>query len=313
MAFTVEGGYGLVIGVGQRAGDNDGMSITEVDAANVRKALVSACGFLPEQISLLAGEEATKNKILQQLDEFISLTREKEAELVTIYFSGHGIVTGTEGYLVCRDSVNQDISGSAISRTVFAEKLRGIRTQKMVIFLDCCHAGSFIKAQVPLRASDITGNSSNRVILCASHHSQLSLLSTPISLFSFALIEGLCGKFFKGNDQKVELFALAMYVRERVATLSGAKQQPELDVMDNGWVNNFVVATHPSGYTKPFFKEDFRLWDAQKNLLDLDAPVRTDQDYRNKFIINNGLWIENQVAKRDVYNIANVENFNTKA
>ncbi|PWS33359.1 caspase family protein [Pedobacter paludis] len=318
MDLIVEKSYAALFGVGQRAGDSEGMAVTKNDAKQLSKALVSACDFPRENIALLSDTNASKVGILGKLDELIEKTIQEEADLTIIFFSGHGVIIGNEGYLIANDSLNENITATAISKTEFSLKLKAIKTRKMVVFLDCCHAGIFAKSHTPLRSADIDVRGSNRVIICASHHAQLSLLSIPVSLFSFAIIEGLSGKYLKENDQDIELFSLAMYIRERVATLSDAKQQPEIDLIDGGSTSNFILATHPSGYNRRFFDEDFQLWEAHKNLLDLDAPVRIDEAYRNNFNINNGLFIKKQVANvinnysgsqnmtNDVLSIANI-------
>jgi hypothetical protein len=154
--------------------------------------------------------------------------------------------------------------------------------------LDCCHAGAFATAaNIPFEASGFLQAKPNRVIIAASHATQVSFLSTPVSLFTYALLEGLAGRYFEDADTTVTVFDLAMYVRERVYPLSRRQQQPQLNVLPGSGTTNFSIVQYTREKARPMpFTEQFVLLDSLGKAVDTqwDKVAMKDEDYRREFM-----------------------------
>jgi hypothetical protein len=307
----MEKNYALLIGVGKRKSDSQAMSVTAIDAKRMRDELVSQCGFSRNTAVVLNNRNAGAKSILEQLDALKKKTQGSDANLVIVYFSGHGCLYKKRPFLICWDT-SEDLEGSALPGDAFVEALERISAKKLLVLLDCCHAGSFAKPlSVPFAMHPFLKNSSNRVILTASHAEQKSYLSTPVSLFTYALIEGISGKYFFGGETAVTIFDLAMYVRERVIGLSRAKQQPQFNVLREGQTHNFEVVRYPNGKpTRRPFSDSFKLLNSEGKSIDTSGHPKRDMVYRKKFIwmVSNTLTIGTNTgnvvqAARDAFQV----------
>src|SRR5215212_367878 len=103
-------GVALVIGVGDYA--NPGiqrLQFAVADAEALADLLTEpdVCGFPEGQVVLLTDAAADRDAVVQHLSEWLP-TRSRGADLVVIYFAGHGLVRTAgrkeEGYLLPHDA-----------------------------------------------------------------------------------------------------------------------------------------------------------------------------------------------------------------
>lgn len=300
--------YALLIGVGKREEDSPAMAITAQDAQAIQDKL-RKMGV--DNIACLTEQRATQQNILDSLDKLIAKTQEKKASMVWVYFSGHGYQTKgkKEFYLVCADTKSETFETSALVGKALTEKLQAIQTDKMVILLDCCHAGAIIPpmqepVDLPLE-DDFLKTAYNRVVLTSSHRDEVSYLSEPVSLFTYSLIKGLNGDYLPENEMVVSVFDLSMYVREMVVALvkqlqrhfgdNNLKQHPQLNVLPESKTENFpLVVLSKHNRSEPAFKDGFKLYDEQKQPIDLELQPEKDTFYREKFewLMNNHITID---------------------
>ena len=68
--------------------------------------------------------------------------------MVIVYFSGHGWTDG-EGrhYLIPYDAEQDQLRATALLNREFSDYLDEIETNRLVVFLDACHAGAMIEPQ----------------------------------------------------------------------------------------------------------------------------------------------------------------------
>ncbi|MBX3238313.1 MAG: caspase family protein [Chitinophagaceae bacterium] len=294
--------FGLFVGVGQRDGDSEHMQISASDAEYMHLAFLHY-GKLDSGQRLLRNE-ATHNNILGELDNLARETDDTPADLVVIYFSGHGYKLKNEYYLICHDTAGNNIERSAINGNVFLQKLQAIRCEKMLVLLDCCHAGGVGNPEdIPFDPSSFR-NKPNHVVLTACHGSQVSYLSNPVSIFTYALIEGLGGWYFLEGDRYVQLFDLAMYVRERVVWLSennlqirqSGIQKPQLYVLPESKTENFTILQHHRGKPlKKFFKVELEtVKDTGGKMLNVEEGVINDHGFREQF---RWIKLENNITQ----------------
>ncbi|MES2772759.1 MAG: caspase family protein [Bacteroidota bacterium] len=312
--FAKENAYAILVGVGSRPDDVGPMQVTATDADTVRKALVKAFDLFDEKnvATLTDGAASTKN-IIDELDKLAAITKNKAADFVIIYFSGHGYTRDGQYFLITNDAIkpkNEDAGleitelakkMNAIAGSGFSKKLTDIQCNKMLVLLDCCHSGGIAKdaGTIPVDKESFR-NFPNRMILTACAKGQVSYLSNPVSIFTYALIEALGGKFLNGTDNTVTIFSLAMDVRARVAQLSklvldeiATPQTPEMDVLYDTQTSNFPIAKYPKGGPQEIrlLKEEIQAITTQdgKKAIDIEGLEKPawDEDYRKDF-----LWLE---------------------
>lgn len=292
---NIKKSYALLIGVGKREDDSEYMAISASDAEHMKRALDNLPSFRNVETKTLINEEAMRQGIIEQLDEYARVTEAQPCDLLIIYFSGHGCKSGAQYYLVCRNTTSNDLEKTAMNGSLFVDKLKKIKCDKMLVLLDCCHASGTIPSpeRMPVPFDEETFfDQKNRVIITACRKSQVSYLSNPVSIFTYAIIEGLGGKFLSANDKEVNVFNLAMDVRERVVALSYAvlkvkdAQQPELNVVNNGATTNFMLALYPKGGPQKvsIFEEEFSsLKSYEGKEINMETESEKDMSYRNQF------------------------------
>lgn len=281
--------WALIIGVGQRSDDSQAMAITSKDATRVATELEDRCDLDRNNISLLLEKEATKEKILAELENLINKTRNNEADIIWIYFSGHGCQLQSndtkEYFLIANDTIATDLINSAILGSEFIDKINQINTKKILLLLDCCHAGgiSMSKSSIPFNAEQLLSRS-NRVVISASHAEEVAFPSQPLSVFTFAFVEGLAGAYLNEGDKNITIFDLAMYIRERVYPLTKRKQRPQFSIFNNKNTENFILVNYPNGKPlSPAFDSEFVLSDGKGKMIDLNTSIERDEEFRKEF------------------------------
>jgi Caspase domain len=247
-------GHALAIGVGAD------LPNTVDDAKGLADILTDSdrCAYLPDNVQLLNSQAADRNGILKALDKLAQTTNENST--IIIYFSGHGyraISSIGEAYFLIPYGYDINrLKQTAISGSEFAEKLRALKAKKLLLLLDCCHAGGvgeakgleIAKAPVPPEALKILSEGSGRVIIASSQADELSYAGKPYSAFTLALIESLCGVGVAKKDGYVRAADLAMHAREVVPGRTSNKQHPILHFEQ---ADNFAIAYYAGGNSMP--------------------------------------------------------------
>ncbi len=253
MSDRFEQGHACVIGIG---GD---LPTTVNDAKGLAKILKDPerCAYPENQVQLLTGEEATRSNILAALEKLAKSTNAEST--VLIYFSGHGyqLTKPIKFYYLMPHGYNkEDLSDTAISGSEFTAHLQAIPAQKLLVVLDCCHAGGLsdlsgfqiAKAPLPPEAQTMFAGGGGRIMIGSSQPDELSYAGEPYSAFTYALIKGLCGAGAVKQDKYVRATDLAMYASRIVPTLTDDKQHPVLDIEK---ADNFILAYYAGGQLQP--------------------------------------------------------------
>jgi hypothetical protein len=224
-----EPGHACVIGVG---GD---LPNTVGDAAGLAKVLQDPerCAYPTHQVHLLTSTVATRSHIIATLETLANTTNHEST--VLIYFSGHGyqVTKPIKSYYLMPYGYNpEDLSETALSGSEFIELLRDIPAQKLLVILDCCHAGGLsdvsgfqvAKAPLPPEAQRMFARGGGRMMIGSSKPDELSYAGEPYSAFTYALLKGLCGAGAVKQDGYVRATDLAMYASQVVPTLTNDQQ-----------------------------------------------------------------------------------------
>ena len=250
-----EHGYALIIGAGAD------LPNTVDDAEGIAAILKDEerCAFPEKNVQLLAGPGAARNDVLSGLDALAGAANEEAT--VIVYFSGHGYriktMTGTQYFIMPNGYDIDDLPATAVSGDELAAKLEAIPAQKLLLLLDCCHAGglddikapgaTLDKAPIPGEVVTLLGEGSGRAIIASSRANELSYAGEPYSAFTLALIEALCGEGAARQDGFVRVADLAGHTREMVPQLTGKKQHPTLNYEQ---ADNYRVAYYAAGGTE---------------------------------------------------------------
>ena len=244
-------GYALIVGVGAD------LPVTIDDAKGLYDIFVDdiRCGYLPQHITLLTGNRATRQRILQGLDRLISLVKNDSQATAVIYFSGHGGLF-PEYHLVPYGYRAANLAETAISGSEFTNKLRQIRAQRLLVLLDCCHAGglaetkapAFAKSPLPPELDQILGQGTGRVVIASSRKDEKSYTGQPYSVFTQALREALAGYGAAERDGYAYVADLAMYIGRVVPQRTQSRQHPILKMTA---ADNFAVAYYAAGDKSP--------------------------------------------------------------
>jgi Caspase domain/Effector-associated domain 11 len=280
--------YALLIGVGQRADDPKSIEVTAEDARRMAQQLALRAKFQSANITPIIAEQATRINVLRQLDGLIKKTETTPADLVVVFFSGHGVTKDGNSYLVSQDTEKGDIEYTAIEGKVFTDKINKINAKAILILLNSCHSGDiladgYVSADVPFSKADFISKP-NRAIITACSGAEKAYTSTPLSVFTYALVAGLAGECIRGSDKKaVSLFDLSMYIRELVVALSKDKQHPELAVLQQSSTTNFAIVDYSGGLPDFEMEEQGGLYDALGVEMGVKNALKPDTDYRSQF------------------------------
>lgn len=246
-------GYALLIGVG--SGDLP----NTVDDAQVLSDILSdpsRCAYPPDQVRLLTSEKSTRANILSELDWLSAATKDDEDATVVFFFSGHG------GYMpnyhiVPHGYNSQVVESTAISGEELTVKLAAILCKKLLILLDCCHAGgivdlhkqkSFEKSPYPPGIDKFLASGSGRVMIASSRRDEVSYAGAPYSVFTQAIVEGLAGYGASETDGYSYVADLALYAGRVVSNRTSDSQHPILKLSA---ADNFPVSYYAGGAKKP--------------------------------------------------------------
>ncbi len=249
-------GHALLIGAG---GD---LPNTVDDANGLASILVDPgrCAYPEEQVICLTGEVAPREAVLTALDGLAQ--RVTADDTVIVYFSGHGYRVespyGPLYFLMPYGYKGDDLPNTAIRGDEFRERLAAIPAQKLLLLLDCCHAGGldgaklpgqrFVKAPLPAEGTERLAQGRGRVVIASSQADELSYAGQPYSAFTLALLEALCGVGASRQDGYVRAADLALHAREKVPQRTGNRQHP---ILHFDQADNFVVSYYAGGEKRP--------------------------------------------------------------
>ncbi|RCJ41127.1 peptidase C14 caspase catalytic subunit p20 [Nostoc minutum NIES-26] len=278
MAETFEHGYALLIGVGESTYSGLSLPVTVKDTQSLYAALIAPdlCAYPDNEahIRVLNDDKATRSAILDGLN-WLKTKTEADSEATTlVYYSGHGWLEDSNHryYLLQHDIDPFDIPGSALSSEDFTNALRQVKSERLLVVLDCCHAAGMATskegkvvvppklpqgfAEVPPSESkgliDALKQGKGRVVFTSSRGEQKSWIKDQSnSIYTYHFLEALQGADNKPGDTEVRVSNLMHYlgkaVPESAKKLHSAEQNPWFDM----GTEDFVIAKLRGGKGLP--------------------------------------------------------------
>jgi hypothetical protein len=233
MSHTFAHGYALLIGVDENCATGYALPDVAKDIRALAEVLAhpQRCAYSNDNVKMLTGQEATRQGIvggLGWLRECIEADASANATAI-VYYSGHGIRKGSgeshQSYLVPYDFDAGMIELSALRATDFSRAVSALNPQRLLVVLDCCHAGGMgVKGMLPLPAGyteaaiapsllmegeavfvgpktrgakgmEALAQGTGRAVLSSSTGKQLSYIrkDEQMSIFTYHLIEAFTG------------------------------------------------------------------------------------------------------------------------
>jgi hypothetical protein len=256
--MSLTNAYALVIGVSQYRHIQPLPRVADAeDLAGVLRD-PSSCGYEPANVTLLQEAEATRARIVDELDRLGQ--RASPESTVLVYFSGHGgrlPGDGGDSYLMPIDGewgVPERLEPTAISSRLLGDKLAAIPAARLTVILDCCHAAGLAQARHVTAAawvSDIADDTlgrlaagRGRVVMAAARGdgSAYVMGGARYGLFTEHLIAGLRGAAGR-SDGLVRVLDLYSHVQRNVV----ARNPGQRPVLKTELEDNYAVALCQGG------------------------------------------------------------------
>lgn len=257
-------GYALLIAVSDNQIPAYALPAVARDAAALRAVLVNPerCAYLPENVRLVQGRDASRAGIragLAWLRQKLAADQTGNATAV-VFYSGHGAYDrDTKTYYLLPFDLRQPIIQSLIPAADIAAEIEQVRPQRLLVMLDCCHAGGMgikgeelldteglIKAAAPARTPSVVTlmEGQGRAVLSSSTASESSYVRADrsMSIFTYHLVEALTGHAQPEGATEVLVSDIMSYVSRAVPQSArreyGVSQTPVYDLSGE----NFPVA-----------------------------------------------------------------------
>lgn len=124
--------------------------------------------------------------------------------MALFYFSGHGLMKSTGGYLVTIDATRHN---EGISMDEILVLANNSKARNRIVILDCCHSGA-------MASPAITGNAASQIteglsVLTASRSNEAAIAYSNESVFTSLLLDGMAGGAadLRGNITPGSLYA----------------------------------------------------------------------------------------------------------
>jgi len=232
------------------------------------------CAYPPDNVKLVTGKTATRQGILDGLDwlqERVQADSSGNATAV-IYYTGHGwrddAATPAEFFLIPYDVRKDNLRSRALRATDFTEAVAALTPRRLLVALDCCHAGGmdakelvalpagYTASAVPAgllmagernvstageaKGLETLAQGRGRAVLSSSQGEQVLYMRRggKMSIFTYHLIEALTGHAQPQEGASEVLVSDVMsYVSRHVPRSAqadwGREQTPDFQVSGN--------------------------------------------------------------------------------
>lgn len=212
--------FALIIGVG-----GDLIEYTVNDAKMLHKDLTNKdlIGYPEENVILRTEKQATRNGILEAFDELREKTDEEST--ILLYYSGHGgkYSDKYKFFLQPSDMTADNIEETMITAEELKEKINALPSNKLVLFLDCCHAEGLVQSGIHglYGMAQKLNDEQGIWIMASCQDNEKSYGAGDHSFFTKALLNVLAGQHVRPfTDPEVSMMDVVEYIFNEVPRLA---------------------------------------------------------------------------------------------
>jgi hypothetical protein len=146
------------------------------------------------------GEDVNRSNLREAIDQLFT----GESDMALLYFSGHGLIKSTGGYLVTKDASRYD---EGVSMDEILNIANQSKAKNKIIILDCCHSGAL--GTPSFTDNNISQLSEGLSVLTASRDSEYSMEVNGAGVFTSLVVDALKGGAadLRGNITPGSLYA----------------------------------------------------------------------------------------------------------
>lgn len=144
-------------------------------------------GSLNFGIKLMTASDPTSSVTRKSLKDQVSELFRDDSEIALFYFSGHGFIEATGGYLITSECKDGD---DGLSMDELLTIANSSKSRNKIIILDCCHSGA---AGSPSAAEQKALLTEGLTVLTASAKDQYSMEQGGAGVFTSLLVDALSG------------------------------------------------------------------------------------------------------------------------
>lgn len=246
--------WALVIGVSKFTDPSLNLRYPAKDAQDFYNYLITKGNFAKDHVRLLLNENATKDRILDQLGDSWLPRAALPDDLVVIFISSHGSSSDADirgvNYVVAHDTNPTKLFTTGIPMQHLADTIRErVHSDRVLVVLDTCHSGGASGGKGIVRTANADAASiaqgSGQLVICSSDKNQTSWESKkyPNSVFTRSLIDGL-QKQGESTDVNQVFDFVKDQVQQEVVQERGVLQTPVLEA--SKWTGkDLVIACTP--------------------------------------------------------------------
>jgi len=158
------------------------------DAYNVKSVLDrNADGTINFGTSLLVTTQSNPQISRAELKDKVIELFEDDSEVALFYFSGHGYLESTDGYLITSECKRGD---EGLSMSHLLNFANNSSSRNRIVIIDCCHSGQFGTPDIQDAKAELK---EGITILTSSSASQYALEENGSGVFTSLLVDALHG------------------------------------------------------------------------------------------------------------------------
>ncbi|MBF73315.1 hypothetical protein CMK20_03905, partial [Candidatus Poribacteria bacterium] len=300
--------HALLVGINNYQNDIGTLRYCVSDVEAFRSTLIQVVGYKPRNVHLMTDQMSG-----QDLPNFINILLRLEnlanriqiGDTFIFYFSGHGISTQDQSYLLALDSnttTYRTLKRSAIPIEEVNDILSGVKAQQILTIIDACRndpsAGrsnqdnllseNFARGFQLEPRTDVLGQPavSANLYACSIGERAYEWAEKKQGVFSYFMLKGLQGEAVN-EDGEVTITELANYTQQKVGewtlTYRGKKQTPWLVLRGK---SNLVLAENLSRTRTKITRESTTTVDAEAEMWEMakhSANISDIEDFLQAF------------------------------
>jgi uncharacterized caspase-like protein len=216
MAAKTNVNKALVVGVSEYSPNFKTLPEVANDVREIAKLLQSRRGvFSRPGVTLLTERKATRAAILVAVKNAFNEARKDQT--VFVYLAGHGGVENDEYYFIGRDADPGDLANTAVPLRQLKRMFDRCQSDRVFLWLDCCHSGGILKKRKATAAHDrdvlsrtlnvVKGHGKVIIAACTEDESAYESSALGHGFFTHALLRGLRGEAeYLGEVSATSLF-----------------------------------------------------------------------------------------------------------